>query len=257
MASVIFKTGTKAEYDALQQKEDNVLYFLTDQGHEMIMKGTKDMSEQFSLTSSPLGEGYLRIVRKLDGAVYDLPLGATVSGLLDDGLVLRYAEKYVSNNNDLLTSISAETNTPASGIVRAGTVFRVKTVSGGNVLFNPGQFTFTGRSDYLYAKDGDLIIALYNIEGGTVSYTDEDEESWKSNHQAFAVIPTNLVDLVTAAGAIDNDKVVLGAGAHGIKALDFPVNGAGKILAINQSGNGVVWLSPETVQSDLVWESIQ
>lgn len=255
MASVIFKTGTKAEYDALQQKEDNVLYFLTDQGHEMIMKGTKDMSEQFSLTSSPLGEGYMRLVRKLNGAVYDLPLGATVSNLLDDGLALRYSEKYVSNNDDLLNSIAAVTNVPASGDVKAGTVFRVKTVSGGNVSFNPGQFSSHG--DALYAKDGDLIIALYKIKLGNVQYTAEDGESWKSNHQAFAVIPTDLINLVTADDTLDNDKVVLGAGNRGIKALDFPANGAGKILAINQSGNGVEWLSPETVQSDLVWESIQ
>lgn len=241
MANVIFRTGTKAQYDALQQKDENSLYFLTDSGHEMLFKGTVDMSEQFSITSSIYGEGYIRLVRKLDGAVYDIPLGATVNGLLDNGLVLFFDEHWIGNDQDFITAIRAAIGTPGTGEFKAGQTFRVTKAFD----FNPGQFANAGN-DLLKAGNHDLIIAI--------DAHSRDDQPFRSNHDMFAVIPTDLVNLVTAAAALDLNKVVLGAGNQGIKTLNF--DGGGKVLASNASGTGVEWMDPAGITAEVTWQGI-
>lgn len=239
MANVIFRTGTKAQYDALQLKDENSLYFLTDAGHEMLFKGTVDLSEQFSITASIYGEDYIRLVRKLDGAVYDIPLGATVNGLLDNGLVLFFDENWISNDEDFQRAINALEGNPGTGDFKAGQTFRVTKAFD----FNPGQFA---KPDLLNATDHDLIIAI--------NAHSREDQAFTRNHDMFAVIPTDLVNLVTAEAALDLNKVVLGNGGRGIKTLNF--DGGGKVLASNSSGTGVEWMDPAGITAEVTWQSI-
>lgn len=241
MANVTFRTGTKAQYDALLQKDENSLYFLTDAGHEMIFKGTVDMTEQFSITTSLYGEGYIRLVRKLDGRAYDIPLGATVNGLLDAGLVLFFDENWIGNDDEFLRAINADIGNPGTGIFKAGQTFRVVK----DFKFNPGQFA-NADNDTLDATQHDLIIALNGHN--------RQDPAFKMNHDMFAVIPTDLVNLVTATGTLDVDKVVVGAGYHGVKTFDFA--GGGKVLASNAAGTALEWMDPEGIAAEVVWQSI-
>lgn len=237
---VTFRTGTKAQYDALQNKDQNSLYFLTDSGHEMLFKGNVDMSEQFSITSSPLGQGYIRLVRKLNGQAYDLPLGATVNGLLDAGLVLFFDENWISSDEEFLAAINAVVGSPGTGEFKEGQTFRVAK----DFRFNPGQFT--DADDTLDATQHDLIIALKGRS--------REDHAFQSNHDMFAVIPTDLVNLVTATGNLDVDKVVVGAGNRGVKTFNF--DGGGKVLASNAAGTALEWLDPEGIAAEVVWQSI-
>lgn len=241
MANVTFRTGTKAQYDALQQKDENSLYFLTDAGHEMIFKGTVDMTEQFSITTSIFGDGYIRLVRKLDGRAYDIPLGATVNGLLDAGLVLFFDKNWISNDDEFLSAINARIGFPGTGEFKAGQTFRVAK----EFRFNPGQFA-NPENDTLDATQHDLIIALEKHDRGNAAFN--------SNHSMFAVIPTDLVNLVTATSNLDVDKVVVGAGYRGVKTFDFA--GGGKVLASNAAGTALEWMNPEGIAAEVVWQSI-
>ena len=106
----------------------------------------------------------------------------------------------------------------------------------------------------LIVNNHDLVVALYGIEGSKVLYEDADPAQWEENRQAFAVIPTDLVDLVTAEVTLGNNKVVLGAGSMVVKVLDFA--GANKVLRTNSRNKGVEWVTPETVENVVYWEDI-
>lgn len=241
--SVRFYAGTKAQYDALQQKDAGGLYFLTDK--KTLYRGTEVIS-RYAVSALPSQEGEHNGIRITDlhtGNTYDIPLLTDVNGLVESELLLHYSTDIVKVNQDLVDSIHAEEGVPGTGEFLAGRVWRVE--SGGERLqLNPGQFA---KPDYLIANDHDLVISLY-AHG-------REDTPFRTNHEMFAVIPTDLVDLVSALTPLDNGKIILGAGNHVIKAMPF--GAAGKILAMNQAGNGVEWLSPETVQSDVVWEDIQ
>jgi hypothetical protein len=81
-----------------------------------------------------------------------------------------------------------------------------------------------------------------------------EHPEWTQNHQAFAVIPTDLVDLVTAPNGLTENAVVLGNGAKTIKVLPFA--GASKVLRTNANNDGVEWVTPETVENVVYWEDI-
>lgn len=241
--SVRFYAGTKAQYDALQQKDAGGLYFLTDK--KTLYRGTEVISRYAvsSIMSPQGGHGGIRITDLHTGATYDIPLLTDVNGLVESELLLHYSTDIVTSDQDLVDSIHATEGVPGTGEFLAGRVWRVES-NGVQLMLNPGQF---GKPDYLIANDHDLVISLY-------AHGHEDTP-FRTNHEMFAVIPTDLVDLVSALNPLDNGKIILGAGNHIIQAMPF--GAAGKILAMNQAGNGVEWLSPETVQSDVVWEDIQ
>lgn len=242
--NVRFYAGTKAQYDALPTKDEGGLYFITDK--QTLYKGNKVIS-RYAVSSIPGGSGAFPGLRLTDlhtGRTYDIPLLEGLTGMVENELLLHYSTDIVKENQDLLNSIHADPGREGSGKFLAGRVWRVE--SGGETLrLNPGQFA---KSDDLIANDHDLVIALYKHDSAV-------DGPFMSNHGKFAVIPTDLVDLVSAIANLDENKVVLGAGAHRVKTMDF--GQAGQILAMNQAGNGVQWLSPETVQSDVVWEDIQ
>lgn len=241
--SVRFYAGTKAQYDALQQKDEGGLYFLTDK--KTLYRGTEVISRYAvsSIMSPQGGHGGIRITDLHTGNTYDIPLLTDVNGLVESELLLHYSIDIVKVNQDLVDSIHAPEGEPGTGEFLAGRVWRVES-EGEQLRLNPGQFA---KPDYLIANDHDLVISLY-AHG-------REDTPFHTNHEMFAVIPTDLVDLVSALNPLDNGKIILGAGNHIIQAMPF--GAAGKILAMNQAGNGVEWLSPETVQSDVVWEDIQ
>ena len=241
--SVRFYAGTKAQYDALQQKDAGGLYFLTDK--KTLYRGTEVISRYAvaALPAQPDGHSGIRITDLHTGNTYDLPLLTDVNGLVENELLLHYSENIVKVDHDLVDSINAQQGEPGTGEFLAGRVWRVES-DGERLMLNPGQFA---KPDYLIANDHDLVISLYAHGRGDTPF--------RTNHEMFAVIPTDLVDLVSALNPLDNGKIILGAGNHIIQAMPF--GAAGKILAMNQAGNGVEWLSPETVQSDVVWEDIQ
>lgn len=241
--SVRFYAGTKAQYDALQQKDEGGLYFLTDK--KTLYRGTEVISRYAvaSLPAQPGVHGGIRITDLHTGNTYDIPLLTDVNGLVENELLLHYSIDIVKENQDLVDSIHAAEGEPGTGEFLAGRVWRVES-EGEKLRLNPGQFA---KPDYLIANDHDLVISLY-AHG-------REDTPFLTNHEMFAVIPTDLVDLVSALNPLDNGKIILGAGNHIIQAMPF--GAAGKILAMNQAGNGVEWLSPETVQSDVVWEDIQ
>lgn len=241
--SVRFYAGTKAQYDALQQKDAGGLYFLTDK--KTLYRGTEVIS-RYAVSSLPANQGEhggIRITDLHTGSTYDIPLLTDVNGLVESELLLHYSEDIVKVDQDLVDSIHAEEGVPGTGEFLAGRVWRVES-DGEQLKLNPGQFA---KPDYLIANDHDLVISLY-------AHSHRDTP-FRTNHEMFAVIPTDLVDLVSAYNTLDNGKIILGAGNHVVQAMPF--GAAGKILAMNQAGNGVEWLSPETVQSDVVWEDIQ
>ena len=244
---VTFRAGTLAQYNALQTKDEGCLYFITDKN--MIFRGNVNVTSRYLISAVPASanpQGYqcIRLTDQLNGHTYDIPLLSSVSGLLE-------AE---SSNEDMLHQIEASIGEAASGKVEAGMVFRVELdKSDATLTLNPGQFA---KPDNLIARDHDLVVALYDIRGGVVVYDRESLETggWKSNHQVFAVIPTDLVDIVTATNTLDDNKVILGAGGHGIKAMPFA--GANKVLRTNQNNDGVEWVTPETVENVVYWEDI-
>lgn len=255
---VTFRAGTKAQYDALQTKDEGCLYFLTDKN--MIYRGNVNVTSRYLIGSIPSGsaaEGLtgIRITDQATGQVYDIPLYSSVSGWLENNLVLRFDKNIVTSNEDLLRAIGATSSQPASGAVIAGTVFRYEVENLDKPMLNPGQFA---KPDYLVAKNHDLIVALYSIKNGSFFNPSEENHSsgveWTENHQVFAVIPTDLVDLVTASTTLDNNKVILGAGGNIVKAMPFA--GANKVLRTNSENNGVEWVTPETVENVVYWEDI-
>lgn len=205
-------------------------------------------------SANPQGYQCIRLTDQLNGHTYDIPLFSSVSGLLEAEFVMRFTPRAISSNEDMLHQIGAIIGTSASGKVEAGMVFRVELdKSDATLALNPGQFA---KPDKLIARDHDLVVALYDIRGGVVTYDRESSETggWESNHQVFAVIPTDLVDIVTATNTLDDNKVILGAGGHGIKAMPFA--GANKVLRTNQNNDGVEWVTPETVENVVYWEDI-
>lgn len=242
-----------AQYNALQSKDEGCLYFITDKN--VIYRGTVNVTSRYLIgsipaASNPDGLPGIRLTDQVTGHYYDIPLLESVSGFLENNLVLHFHENTVGSDSDLLSAINAEIGSPGTGIAPAGTVFRVETNSSVRLSFNPGQFP---KADYLIAKNHDLIIALYNVGDAKVDI-DGVKVSWENNHQAFAVIPTDLVDLVTAPNGLTENAVVLGNGAKTIKVLPFA--GASKVLRTNASNDGVEWVTPETVENVVYWEDI-
>lgn len=250
---VTFRAGTKAQYDALQTKDEGCLYFLTDKN--MIYRGNVNVTSRYLIGAV---QGGIRITDQATGAYYDIPMLSTVTGWLENNLVLHFSPDLIETNTDLLRSIEANIGEPATGKVEAGTVWRVESKEGSGVYLNPGQFAEIDISgaNLLYVDNHDLIVALYKLEAGQVIYDDHSSraERWESNHQLFAVIPTDLVNLVTAPGTLDANKVILGNGGKSVKAMAFGTSG--QVLRMNQGGNGVEWVTPETVQNVVYWESI-
>lgn len=251
---VTFRVGTKAEYDALQQKDAGCLYFLTDKN--LIYRGTNLVTSRYLIgavpgASNPYNLPSIRLTDQVTGNVYDLAKLSAVADLLNDNLALRYHKLTITSQADMLEAIGAVDGTPASGVVEAGTVYRVESQEG--LKLNPGQFAIVG-DDYLNANNHELVIALYSVQDGHVIYENADPIEWKENKAVFAVIPTDLVGLVFADAPLDNNKVVLGAGGQGIKVLAFA--GANKVLRTNSSNNGVEWVTPETVENVVYWEDI-
>lgn len=251
---VTFRVGTKAQYDALQQKDAGCLYFLTDKN--LIYRGTTLVTSRYLISSIPPASNPdnipgVRLTDQATGAVYDLPLFSAVADLLSNNFALRYNKMLVGSQADMLGSIEAMEGVAASGIVAAGTVYRVE--CNDYLKLNPGQFA--GQEvDELVAKNHDLIVALYDLREGKVIYPDGSYVEWKENHALFAVIPTDLVNLVAANDNLDNNRVVLGAGYQHVKSLPFA--GANKVLRTNSSNNGVEWVTPETVENVVYWENI-
>lgn len=257
LLQVIFRAGTRAQYDALQQKDEGSLYFITDE--KLLYRGDGSPYSRYLVGAVPRADNEneiqaIRLTDKHTGDVYDIPLLAAVDGMLEAHLVLHYHEKTIESQAQMLQAIGATEGTIASGEVKAGTVFRIDgKQSEGILTLNPGQFVQTGAS--FTAKTHDLVIALYDITHGQVfKEAGAAGETWTYNKQAFAVIPTDLVNLVTADGALDNNRLILGAGQKKIKAMPFA--GANKILATNQENNGVEWITPETAQNVVYWEEI-
>ena len=254
---VTFRVGTKAQYDALQTKDEGCLYFVTDKN--MIYRGNVNVTSRYLISAVPAAsnpENYdsVRLTDQQTGNVYDIPLLDSLATVLENGL--RYHPATIQDPSDLLDAIGAESGVTGSGTVKAGTVFRVERPGGGQ-QYNPGQFA---KADYLLPNNHDLIIALYDIKEGRVNIPNRqgiagyEAQNWTSNHQAFAVIPVDLVDLVTASTTLDNNKVILGAGGKIVKAMDFGT--AGQVLRMNNNANGVEWVTPETVQNVVYWEDI-
>lgn len=254
---VTFRAGTLAQYNALQTKDEGCLYFIT--GKNMIFRGNVNVTSRYLISAVPASanpQGYqcIRLTDQLNGHTYDIPLLASVSGLLESNFVMRFTPRAISSNEDMLEQIHASTGNVASGIVEAGMVFRVELDKlDAELKLNPGQFA---TPDDLVAHGHDLVVALYDARDGLVIYDRETGNSgpWKLNHQVFTVIPTDLVDIVTAANTLDDNKVILGAGGHGIKAMPFA--GANKVLRTNQNNDGVEWVTPETVANVVYWEDI-
>ena len=255
---VTFRAGTKAQYDALQTKDEGCLYFLTDKN--MIYRGNVNVTSRYLIGSIPAGsaaEGLngIRLTDQATGQVYDIPLYSSVSGWLENNLALRFDKNIITSNEDLLHAIGATVSDPASGTVNAGMVFRYENREVAKGLLNPGQFA---KPDYLVVNNHDLVVALYTIKNGLFFNPREDNHSvgaeWIENHQVFTVIPTDLVDLVTASTTLDNNKVILGAGGNIVKAMPFA--GANKVLRTNSENNGVEWVTPETVENVVYWEDI-
>lgn len=245
---VTFRAGTMAQYQALQTKDEGSLYFITDKN--MIFRGNVNVTSRYLIGavpagSNPSGLACVRLTDQMTGQVYDIPLLSSVSGLLETNLVLRFHKDATVSQGRMLSQIDAEVGTPASGAVKAGTVFRVECE--GTLSLNPGQF---GKPDSLLVSNHDLIVALYDLEDGMVNSV----AAWTENHQLFTVIPTDLVDLVVATNTLDNNKVILGSGNRGIKAMPFGTSG--QVLRMNSGANGVEWVTPETVQNVVYWEGI-
>lgn len=241
--SVRFYAGTKAQYDALQSKDQGGIYFITDK--KTLYKGNEVIS-RYSVTQVPSATPNslpgVRITDLHTGATYDIPLLSGVEGLIENNMMWHYSESIIQEAADMVSAINGSSGQEGTGEFLAGTVYRVES-RGVTLELNPGQFA---KPDNLVANDHDLVVALYSHA--------HDDSPFRTNKSMFAVIPTDLINLVTANVTLDNNKVVVGAGNKTIKTIPF--NGAGKILATNQSNDGVEWLSPETVQSDLVWEDI-
>lgn len=252
---VTFRYGTKAQYDALVTKDEGCLYFLIDNNNALLYKGDKNITRYLisavPSASNPENIGSFRITDKVTGQVYDVPLLSAVGNLLDDNLVLRFSGEVVSSDAELLRAIGAADGQAASGNVKAGTVFRVDDAQDYPLRLNPGQFA---KNDALIANQHDLVIALYDLESGVITKEENQRVDWLTNHDLFAVIPTDLVDLVTAMATLDNNKVILGNGGHVIKAMPFA--GANKVLRTNANNDGVEWATPETVENVVYWEEI-
>lgn len=246
-----------AQYNALQSKDEGCLYFITDKN--VIYRGTVNVTSRYLIgsipaASNPDGLPSIRLTDQVTGSTYDIPLLSSVSGFLESNLVLHFTDSKISSNLDMLTQIGAAIGTPASGNVKAGMVFRVEIENANRLSLNPGQFA---KNDDLIAKNHDLVVALYNIRGGFVEIPFGDQvktPDWTQNHQAFTVIPTDLVDLVTAPNGLTENAVVLGNGAKTIKVLPFA--GASKVLRTNANNDGVEWVTPETVENVVYWEDI-
>lgn len=246
-----------AQYNALQSKDEGCLYFITDKN--VIYRGTVNVTSRYLIgsipaASNPDGLPGIRLTDQVTGHFYDIPLLEYVSGFLESNLVMHFTKTNISSNLDMLNLIDATIGTPASGNVKAGMVFRVEIENANRLSLNPGQFS---KSDDLIAKNHDLVVALYDIRGGSVKIPFENNvivTEWTQNHQAFAVIPTDLVDLVTAPNGLTENAVVLGNGAKTIKVLPFA--GASKVLRTNANNDGVEWVTPETVENVVYWEDI-
>lgn len=257
MENVSFWYGLYADYVALQAKDASALYCITDKN--VIYKGTTLMTDRYSITVRQIDGANvgIRLTDKITGQYYDLPYLALVQNLLNDGLSLRYNKTVVGSNADLLGAIGATEGIAASGGVEAGTVFRVEIDDPDPysrvITFDPVQ----NGSEALVARHHDLIIALYDLENGEIQIPKDSSTetiSWKNNKELFAVIPTDLVDLVSANGNLGLNKVILGNNGHVVKAMAF--NGANKILRTNSTNDGVEWVAPETVQNVISWEQI-
>lgn len=247
-----------AQYNALQSKDEGCLYFITDKN--VIYRGTVNVTSRYLIgsipaASNPDGLPGIRLTDQVTGNTYDIPLLSSVSGFLESNLVMHFTKAKISSNSDMLRQIGAVIGIPASGNVKAGMVFRVEIENANRLSLNPGQFA---KSDDLIAKNHDLVVALYNIIGGSVEIPSVDNllatPEWTQNHQAFAVIPADLVDLVTAPNGLTENAVVLGNGAKTIKVLPFA--GASKVLRTNANNDGVEWVTPETVENVVYWEDI-
>lgn len=241
--SVKFYAGSKAQYDALAQKDSGGLYFITDK--KTLYKGDKVIS-RYAISGNAVDANGLESIRITDlhtGAYYDIPLLAGVSGMLENNMVLHYSSEIITSNADLVAAINAVQNVPGTGEFPAGRVFRVES-EGHSLELNPGQF---GKPDMLFANDHDLVITLYDHG--------REDANFRTNHEMFAVLPTDLWNLVTGNGQLDNGKVILGQGGNSIQAMNF--GNPGQILAMNSGGNGVQWLTPETVENVIYWEDIQ
>lgn len=252
---VTFRAGTLEQYEALAQKDEGCLYFITDKN--MIFRGTVNVTSRYLIgsipaASNPAGLDGIRLTDQMTGHVYDIPMLSSVSGLLETNLVLRFSETILREATDIIGAIEATDGVPASGTVDAGTVIRCD-FGDQYVPLNPGQFA---KPDYLYAKGHDLVVALAHVRLGKYNPNHNQSlgQTWSLNHQAFAVIPTDLFDLVTAVSELELNHVVLGAGGKKVKTMPF--TGANKVLRTNSANNGVEWVTPETVENVVYWEDI-
>lgn len=251
--NVTFRAGTLAEYNALQTKDEGTLYFIIDKN--MIYRGTTLVTSRYlisGIASSPGEVSGFRLIDQTNGTHYDIPYLADVNNMLQSNLSLRFHETFIERDSDLLEAIGAEANIPGSGDFEAGMVYRMsdRLYEEGSVErldsidLNPGQFA--KPEDVLTVKRHDLVVAIKTHRSS--------DEPFTTNHECFAVIPVDLVNLITSPYSMTANAVVLGDGGKGIKPLSF--GGANKILRTNGSNNGVEWVSPETVQNVMVWENI-
>ena len=248
--NVTFRYGTLEQYNALQNKDEGSLYFITDKN--MIFRGDRLVTSRYLISGLPVGEyggvAGVRLTDQLTGATYDIPLASSLAGFVEQELLLHYDKRFISSNAELLDSIGARDNTPGTGTFPAGRAFRVELdKADAYVELNPGQFAIqSGNADMLVAPHHSIVITLRPHAGTDAPFS--------RNKEMFAVIPTDLVNLVTAYDELELGKVVVGAGGRGVKTINF--DGGGKVLCANAAGNALEWMSPEGIAAEVVWNSI-
>lgn len=142
MANVIFKMGTKSQYDALAVKDANTLYWLSDvqelrKGEVLYGKGAEATNLASGLMSAADKE---KLDNLTNAAVPEYSIEKMAGD--DNAVVAKYRMKKTVNGE--ATYVGDEINIPADLVIKSGTV---------------GKVTVAG-TPYEDAKVGDIYIDL-------------------------------------------------------------------------------------------------
>lgn len=279
---VKFKYGTLAQYNALLEKDNDTLYFITDA--HLVFKGVQNVTSRTVVTQSAITDTYgqhqIQLHDNLTGEDYFVYNTQSVIALLQSVQVPTATDtvqgiNYLSDTPDItkdVTQATAATPAAVQGALQYAIDYANNLLGANDAMVFKGMFPTTSPSftqlpaahetgwTYRVSEAGYVSsngtwssdnTSGEAVEAGDLIICIADADGTTANTMKdWTIAQTNIDGAVIAAQSLTLDQLVVGAGGHGIKTLAAGTEGY--ILGID---NGIpTWIDPTNVS--VQWEPI-